>query len=87
VLRDGKYRLRGWNESDQFVVLVSLDGLHGDFGKLMLEVRDTRDLIKTYLLYESALSFDELAALATDGGLGAVRNEGNRRESMEKVWM
>jgi len=44
------------------------------------------DLSTEYLVYTGNSSFDELAALAREGGMEAVRNEGNRQESVEKVW-
>jgi hypothetical protein len=50
----------------------------------MLEVQDSLDLSKTFLVGSS--SFDDLAEVVREGGLEAVRNETNRREWMEKGW-
>jgi len=60
--------------------------MHEEIGALMLEMQDTRDLSKTFLACQSGSSFDDLAGLAREGGLEVVRNEGNRREWVEKVW-
>lgn len=52
----------------------------------MLEIQQVEDLSKAYLVYQGALSYDDLAALAREGGIEAIRNEGDRREWVEKVW-
>ena len=49
----------------------------------MLEIEDTGDLSKTYLVYRGGSSFDDLAALAREGGMEAIRNEENRRGWVE----
>lgn len=53
----------------------------------MLETQETRDLSKTYLVYQGRSSFDELAGLARKSGMEAIRNEGNHLQDwVEKVW-
>jgi hypothetical protein len=60
--------------------------MNEEAGELMLEIQETRDLSKTFLVYQGDSSFEDLAGLARVGGLDPVRNEGNRREWVEKVW-
>jgi len=55
-----------------------------EFGELMLEIQQVRDLSKTYLVYQGGSSYDELAGLARESGMDAIRNERNRREWVEK---
>lgn len=85
-LSDGRYRKLEWYEGDLFVVLAWRHAKDATTGELMLELQDSRDLSKTYLVYEGSSSFDELAALARVGGLGSIRNEGHQGEWVEKVW-
>jgi len=85
-LSDGRYRKLEWHEGDLFLVLAWRHAKNAETGELMLEIQETRDLSKTFLVYRGHSSFDELAALAREGGMEAVRNERNRREWVEKVW-
>jgi hypothetical protein len=85
-LSDGRYRKLEWYQGDLFVVLAWRHGKNEEMGELMLEIQETRDLSKTYLVYQGGSSYDELAGLAREGGMEAVRNEGNQQEWVEKVW-
>jgi hypothetical protein len=85
-LSDGRYRKLEWYEGDLFLVLAWRHAKDAETGELMLEIQQVRDLSKTYLVYQGGLSYDELAALARQGGMEAVRNERNRQDWMEKVW-
>jgi len=85
-LSDGRYRKLEWYESGVFLVLAWRHGMNEEKGELMLEIQQVRDLSKTYLVYRGSLSYDDLAGLAQVGGLDPVKNEGNRREWVEKVW-
>jgi len=75
-----------WYQGDLFVVLAWRHAKDAETGELMLEIEDSRDLSKTFLVYRGGSSFDDLAGLAREGGLDPVRNERNRREWVEKVW-
>lgn len=85
-LSRGRYRKLEWYESGLFFVLAWRHGMNEDRGELMLEIHDTVKLSKTYLVYEGCLTFDDLAALARESGMEAVRNKGNQQEWVEKVW-
>lgn len=85
-LSDGRYRKLEWYEGNFFLVLAWQHGKNEETGELMLEIEDTGDLSKTYLAYQGSLSYDDLAVLAREGGMGSIRNEGNRQEWVEKVW-
>jgi hypothetical protein len=85
-LSGGRYRKLEWYEGDLFLVLAWRHGMNEEAGELMLEIQETRDLSKTFLVYQGDSSFEDLAGLARVGGLDPVRNEGNRREWVEKVW-
>ena len=85
-LSDGRYRKLEWYENNLFLTLAWRHGMNAEKGELMLEIQDTRDLSKTFLVYQGGLSYDELAGLARESGMKAIRNEGNRREWVEKVW-
>lgn len=84
-LSHGNYRKLEWYENDQFLTLAWRHGKDEAVGELMLEVQDTRDLSKTYLVYKGGSSFDDLAALARKGGLDSIRNEANRGEWVEDI--
>jgi hypothetical protein len=84
-LSEGRYRKLEWYQGDHFIVLAWRHGMSEETGELMLEIQETRDLSKTYLLYHGSSSFDDLAGLAREGGMEAVRNEGNRSEWVEKI--
>jgi len=83
-LSDGRYRKLGWYEDDLFLTLAWRHGMREEFGELMLEIQQVRDLSKTYLVYQGGSSYDELAGLARESGMDAIRNERNRREWVEK---
>ncbi len=85
-LSDGRHRKLEWCEDDLFVTLAWRHGMREETGELILEVQDTTDLSKTYLVYEGNLSFEDLAGLARVGGLDSIKTEGDRREWVEKVW-
>ncbi len=85
-LSDGRYRKLEWYEGDQFITLAWRHGMREETGELMLEIQETRDLSKTFLVYTGGLSFDDLAGVAREGGLKAIQNEENRGEWVEKVW-
>lgn len=85
-LSDGRYRKLEWYQGNQFIVLAWRHARNAAEGELMLEMEDARDLSKTYLVYRGALSYDELVGLVRDGGVKAVRHEGNRQDWVEKVW-
>ncbi len=85
-LSDGRYRKLEWYESDLFLVLAWRHGRNEERGELMLELQRVQDLSKTYLVYQGGSSFDDLAELAREGGLEAIKDESNRREWVEKVW-
>lgn len=86
-LSHGRYRKLEWYQDSLFFVLAWRHGMHEQAGELMLEIQDTRDLSKTYLVYRGSSSYDELAALAREGEMEAVRNERNRQDWVEKVWL
>lgn len=44
----------------------------------MLELQKVNDIFTTYLVYRCTSSYDDLADLARQGGLEAVRNESNQ---------
>lgn len=70
-LSDGRYRKLEWYQGDEFIVLAWRHGMREERGELMLEVQATKDLSKTFLVYQGNSSFDDLAALARerrDGG-------------------
>ena len=85
-LSEGRYRKLEWYEDDQFLVLAWLHAKDAPTGELLLEIENTKDMSKTFLVYHGGLSYDNLAALAREGGLGLVRNEGNQGDWVEKVW-
>jgi hypothetical protein len=85
-LSDGRYRKLEWYEGDQFITLAWRHAQNAETGELMLEFQDVQHLSTKYLAYEGDLPFDDLAGLARQGGLDSVKNEGNRREWVEKVW-
>lgn len=85
-LSDGRYRKIEWYEGDVFVVLAWRHARHAEEGELMLEIHQVEDLSNTYLVYRGALSFGDLAALAREGGMKDILNEGNPQECVEKVW-
>jgi hypothetical protein len=86
TLSRGRYRKLEWYEGIFFLVLAWRFGINDERGELMLEIHDTGDLSKTYLVYEGCLTFDDLAALGRESGMEAIRNEGNRQDWAEKVW-
>ncbi|MGO9572226.1 MAG: hypothetical protein ACLP5H_32310 [Desulfomonilaceae bacterium] len=53
---------------------------------MSLEIENTNNLSKTFLVYQAGSSFDDLAELARKGGLDSVRNEANLQEWVEEVW-
>ena len=85
-LSDGRYRKLEWYQDDLFVTLAWRHGMHEETGELMLEIQDTRDLSKTYLVYEGNLTFDDLAGLARKGGLASIKTEETQGKWVEKVW-
>jgi hypothetical protein len=85
-LSDGRYRKLEWYEGDKFIVLAWRHARDAEEGELMLEIEDAQDLSKTYLVYQGALSYDDLAVLAREGGLDSIKTEKNRQEWVEKVW-
>jgi hypothetical protein len=85
-LSDGRYRKLEWYQGDLFVVLAWRHGKNEEMGELMLELQDTRNLSKIFLVYQGDSSFDELAELARVGGLDSIKTEGNRGEWVEKIW-
>ena len=85
-LSRGRYRKLEWYQDNLFVVLAWRHGKNEETGELMLEIQGTRDLSRTYLVYQGGSYFDDLADLARLGGLDSIKNEGNRHEWAEKVW-
>ena len=85
-LSAGRYRKLEWYEGDRFFVLAWRHSKDAETGELMLELQHVQDLSTIYLVYQGGSSFDDMAALAREGGLDSIKNEGNRREWVEKVW-
>lgn len=86
TLSDGRYRKLEWYECDLFLVLAWRHAKDAEAGELMLEIQQVRNLSKTYLVYQGGSSFDDLAGLARESGMEAIRNERNRQDWVEKVW-
>src|SRR5271157_3448613 len=75
-LSDGRYRKLEWYQDDHFVTLAWRHAQGAEKGELMLELQHIHLLSPTtYLVYKGKLSFDEMVALAREGGLDAVKNE------------
>jgi hypothetical protein len=85
-LSDGRYRKLEWYQGNHFVVVAWLHGMDEEFGELMLDIQQVEDLSKTFLVYRGSFGFEDLAELARVVGLDSIRNEGNRRQWVEKVW-
>lgn len=85
-LSRGRYRKLEWYQDNLFLVLAWLHAKDAPTGELLLEIEQVQDLSTEYLVYQGGSSFDELAALAREGGMEAIRNEGNRQDWVEKVW-
>lgn len=85
-LSEGRYRKLEWYQDNLFLVLAWLHAKDAPTGELLLEIEQVQDLSTEYLVYRGALSYDELVGLARDGGMEAVRHEGNRQDWVEKVW-
>ena len=61
-----RHRKLEWQEGDVFFVLAWRHGMNEEVGELMLEIQETRDLSRTFLVYTGGLSFDDLAGLARE---------------------
>jgi hypothetical protein len=79
-LSQGRYRNLEWYEGDLFVTLGWRHARNADRGELMLQIQNVQHLSSTFLVYDGNLTFDILAGLAREGGLKAVRNEGDWRK-------
>ncbi|MBI5248173.1 MAG: hypothetical protein HY912_01650 [Desulfomonile tiedjei] len=84
-LSDGRYRKLEWYEGDLFVTLAWRHARDAAEGELMLEIQDTRDLSKIFLVYLGGSSFEDLAGLARAGGLDSIKNEENWGEWGENI--
>jgi len=85
-LSDGRYRKLEWYEGDLFLTLAWRHGRNEETGELMLELQRVQDLSKTYLVYQGGSSFDELAGLARESGMEAVKNQENQGEWVAKTY-
>jgi hypothetical protein len=85
-LSRGRYKKLEWYGGHFFLTLAWRHGKSEKRGELALEMENTRDLTKTFLVYDGNLTFNRLAELARESGLVGVKNEGNRQEWVEKVW-
>jgi hypothetical protein len=74
-LSHGNYRKLEWYEGNQFITLAWRHAQGAERGELMLEMQAVQHLSTTYLVYKGKLSYDEMVALAREGGLDAVKNE------------
>ncbi|MGO9116637.1 MAG: hypothetical protein ACLQPD_03395 [Desulfomonilaceae bacterium] len=79
-LSGGRYRKLEWYERNYFITLVWRHAKDAARGELMLELQDTMDLSKTFLVYKGNLTFNDVAALARKGGLNSIKNEDDWRK-------
>ena len=85
-LSDGRYRKLEWYQDNLFVVLAWRHGKHEETGELMLEIQDTGTCPRRTSCIRAVHPLMIWLDLAREGGLEALRNEGNRQEWVEKVW-
>lgn len=80
TLSRGRYRKFEWYEGKRFIALAFRWGTEQPEPEIGLQIQDVNTLRNKFLVYQGALSYDDLVELAKRKGIRGIRNSNTTNE-------